>query len=216
MSRDSIFKDQQGSGLDADESNMILDRPFHLPSMEFEFVEVDVEANHRESDGNVEQEAEEFEFPLFASSTGGPNSTGNLDLKLMTVNLVPEIIEEIPIERESLHYFATYLMAERAQFEAAAINFAEIQESTPIDAYPWRILDVTAHNLRISREKRVDRKRSGKRSRMEKIASRERKTARSKVLKQLWIQERRLLKKAKPRKHRAFGDEYTGTHTSLS
>lgn len=207
-----IFRDQNRPSLDSDSSSADADELVYLPAMDFEFVEVDADAAHQRTDESIEQQADEFEFPLFASAGGSHGGTES-NHKLMTINIVPESIEEVMVEREPLYYFAKYLIIERNQFEAAAIDIANIHDSILDDAYPWRVLDVTAHNLRVDREKQAEHKRSGKRSRMNKIASRERKLERSRIFKQLWIQERRLLKKLKPRKHKAFGDEYAGNRT---
>lgn len=201
--------------------------------MEFEFVEVyqgspekEVEEAqtinndvHDVSMGGIEEqvledEDDEFEFPLFASGptkksttepVDGEEERGRSTTRVMKVSLRDASEEKIVNERNPEYYFARFSEVERNQFMSVAVTFEDIysQYQMPaIESQPWKVLDVGKYNKRIEEEnaretlhKRKIRRRAGKKKRENIIQCKERKDERARIEKKIEKEKQAKLKK---------------------
>lgn len=182
---------------DSDNESPVSDEePLYVPDLEF--VEVDHQVSPQEGnavhtfsteDITVDQgdasEDEEFAFPLFAGASDAKDA-------VMTVTL-KEREEIIVNERPESYYRASYSIQQLLQFQDAAITFEHIlieSRAPPVDSCPLRVMNLEEHNARVALEK-LRRRREGKKKRLNKEASRERRLAREKEKKRKEREEKR-------------------------
>lgn len=159
--------------------------------MDFEFVEIDNEANvedqevtmeeqvdtkakDEEKDGSNSRDDEEYDFPLFGSKSDKvENQKGEEDEEVafplfgntMKVSLREDIEETIHQERPAEFYFASYSTAQEREFEIAAITYQEIEREAQVkhaDQAPWKVLDLALYNSKIDKIKELQEEKKRK------------------------------------------------------
>lgn len=149
--------------------------------LQFEFVEVDPVIEE------VEEEKEEFEFPLFGQVREGSTK----------ITLKDDIDDKIEQSRPDLYYFAKYTEEEKVRIKSVAVSGEDVIKGSleiPVDLCPWKVVDLSAHNEEI--EKKRKKQRPGKKKRQEVIKCRERKLERLKVDKEIKLAlKKKLMKK---------------------
>lgn len=203
VSRASLSKDSDY------ESDSLIGETY-LPSMEFEFVEIDNDEpkpEDKEQIINVDEAEngapeEEFEFPLFAApatqkaSEGLPEAEerGRDTSRVMKVSLREESLETIKNERPMDYYVAHYSEEQKREFEAAAVTGEDIYAQIVDSVTDSRCLDVKKYNKKVEEEAvkqklRSSKMRAGKKKRACAIIARERKLERKRLEKKALKEE---------------------------
>ncbi|CAG97956.1 uncharacterized protein KLLA0_F03707g [Kluyveromyces lactis] len=192
-----------------------------LPKLDLEFVDVQTQQednikSDRNDESDVNNSAEEFEFPLFSFGTITDSTTpandvgesvqtdenrGRKATALIKVSLREPSPDSAPIGRARTYYCAEYSEQDRHNFSAAAVSADVILKYAELGPYPgWlqfrgKVIDVDEHNRKVHTEqvriRHLRRKRPGKRQRMARLHGKEREDLR----KQRDSEIKKLLKK---------------------
>ncbi|QEU58954.1 hypothetical protein KDRO_B02190 [Kluyveromyces lactis] len=192
-----------------------------LPKLDLEFVEVQTQQEDtinpvRNDESDVNNSAEEFDFPLFSFGTISDSTTpandvgtsvqtdeirGRQATALIKVSLREPSPDLTPIGRARTYYHAEYSEQDRHNFSAAAVSvdvilkYAELGPYSGWPQFRGKVIDVDEHNRNVHTEqlrvRHLRRKRPGKRQRMARLHGKEREDQR----KQRDSEIKRLLKK---------------------
>ncbi|SCU91033.1 LAMI_0E04478g1_1 [Lachancea mirantina] len=154
-----------------------------LPELDLEFVEVPSDGAGNE----IDNDDDEFEFPLFSAITSDntkfansyvDDDRGRCKERLMKVSLREPSPEVIVQERPRNFYFAEVSNERRNEFIQSSVDYDQIiaqQKISTQDRWPQfkgKVLDVSAHNLKVDeeirREMKVKKRRPGKKQRLAK------------------------------------------------
>ncbi|QID87725.1 hypothetical protein GRS66_010408 [Saccharomyces pastorianus] len=161
----------------------------------------DSKANDEDVNDEIEDNQDEFDFPLFSfgvveaprNAVGKGKSTENeahTGVNLMKVSLKEPEEEMIDQERPKEYYFANYSEVQRQQFLQSAIDYdtiiqenAKIQEDDLRVLHKWsycqgKIMNLHEHNLEIAsqqqRDLKIKKRRPGQKQRVAKKLALER------------------------------------------
>ncbi|KAI5951143.1 hypothetical protein KGF54_004217 [Candida jiufengensis] len=192
------------------------------PSLDFEFIEVDHKDTPQEDLAKVEEEEEEFAFPLFSSlAPSKPNTSKESEERgrstsqpftIQKISLREHSEERINNERPTSYYFASYSPLQKSQFEQIATTSDDIySQSNFITSTKGKVINLNEHNRKIeeilAKAKSKSKKRPGKKKRESKIYCRERRLERAKIAKQ---EEKEKRAKAKQEKYGKFNKFKSG------
>ncbi|CAI5756932.1 unnamed protein product [Candida verbasci] len=199
--KDSLYNDENIESNSEDE--------YIAPNIEFEIVEVN-EVDDKKQDAiqvDNKEEPEEFDFPLFTSSTKSTDiqdqaeERGRSQSSTMKISLREPSEERIVNERPESYYFASYSLEQLNQFKQCALTYVEIFKDIKIiqDNQPWKVINLNEYNIKIEQELKKNKKknRPGKKKRMNKIKCRERKIENLKIMKKLEQEKKKLQFKQK-------------------
>lgn len=162
---------------------------YELPA-DLELVEVNVK-DESHSENAVEEEKDEFEFPLFSSSVvdnsektavegNGLNDKAEASStrRLMKVSLREPTYEQYNQERPATYYFAKYSDEDRQRFAKSAVDYDTIMKEVKLGPYKgWSrfrgaIVDLKEYNNSIEssilRESKLRKRKPGKKQRLAK------------------------------------------------
>ncbi|KAK6205409.1 uncharacterized protein RJT21DRAFT_117887 [Scheffersomyces amazonensis] len=187
-----------------------------------------LDTNHEDKPDN-----DEMEFPLFSfdATTAKSNQVESNNIKednqeqqqvseetrrpknqIMKVSLREDFVEVIKNERPISYYLAHYSDQDKQRFIETALDYddiySQINSYGPMsDPTPWKVTDITQHNLKIEQEKQrrilSKTRREGKKKRINKIICRERRLERLKESKKL--EKQRIAKIKKKMFHKRGG-----------
>lgn len=174
----------------------------YMPNIEFDFIEVDVEDTSKFAEDDTKpSEPEEFDFPLFGTST--------------KVSLKEEEIKPVVQERPHSYYFSTHSNNDKFEFISSAVSYQDIFSITYPPINPtYKLIDLDLHNAEILKQLlRSSRRRSrpGQKKRKMIIECKDRKLERRKIEEK--IEKERLAKLNKKKFHKRGGKKHKKTET---
>lgn len=166
ISRASLYNDEEPES----ENEQL-----YMPSLEFDFIEVDQESPEKEQEEEQQAPDDEYAFRLFAKSSSE---------EIQKFTLKEEEEEIIVNERPTSYYIAVYADKEKEQFFEAAITSLIIFDMN-FQVESGKVMSIEEHNEQIEVEQKKKRRRAGKKQRLSKALCREKKHQREKDIARL-------------------------------